>query len=58
MSKEAVGVLSKYQTQIDPDGIEVGVSRQALDETLDYIAELDGLLLLMFGRFSCFSEVI
>ena len=30
----AVEVLKKYQKQLDPDGAEVGVSRQALDEVL------------------------
>ena len=29
----AMEVLRKYQRQLDPEGIEVGVSRQALDET-------------------------
>ncbi len=34
-------VLRKYQKQIDAEGIEVGVSRQALDEVLDRITELE-----------------
>jgi len=29
-----IEVLQKYQRQLDPDGIEVGVSRQALDELI------------------------
>ena len=29
-----MGALRDYQKQLDPDGIEVGVSRQALDEVL------------------------
>jgi len=30
----AIDVLINYQRQLDPEGIEVGVSRQALDEVL------------------------
>jgi hypothetical protein len=36
----AIEVLRKYQKQLDPEGIEVGVSRQALDEVLDTIESL------------------
>jgi DNA repair exonuclease SbcCD ATPase subunit len=36
----AVEVLRKYQKQCDPEGIEVQVSRQALDEVLDEIERL------------------
>lgn len=34
-------VLRKYQKQCDSEGIEVQVSRQALDETLDAFARLE-----------------
>jgi len=34
---KAIEMLRKYQKQCDPDGIEVQVSRQALDEVLDRI---------------------
>lgn len=30
----AIDVLKDHQRQLDPDGIEVGVSRQALDEVI------------------------
>lgn len=36
----AEGVLRKWQKQLDPEGIEVGVSRQALDEVLDRLEAL------------------
>ncbi len=36
----AVEALRKYQKQCDPEGIEVQVSRQALDEVLDEIERL------------------
>ena len=48
MSEEkmtAVDYLRKYQKQIDEDGSEVGVSRQALDETLEYIQKLESALI-------------
>ena len=38
---KATDVLRKYQKQCDPDGYEVQVVRQALDEVLDRIAELE-----------------
>ena len=41
---KAIEVLRKYQKQCDPDGMEVQVSRQALDEVLDRIERLEGLL--------------
>lgn len=34
----AADVLRQYQKQIDMEGIEVGVSRQALDEVLEQFA--------------------
>ncbi len=40
----AAEVLRKYQKQCDPEGIEVQVSRQALDEVLDKIERLEGVL--------------
>jgi hypothetical protein len=36
----AVGELTAHQRQLDPDGVEVGVSRQALDIALRAIAEV------------------
>jgi hypothetical protein len=39
----AADVLRKYQKQLDPEGIEVGVSRQALDEVLAKLAAADAL---------------
>lgn len=36
----AIYQLRNHQEQLDPDGVMVGVSRQALDETLDYIERL------------------
>lgn len=35
---EAIEALKKYQKQLDADGIMVGVSRQALDEVLEYLS--------------------
>ena len=37
-------VLKQYQEQLDPEGIHVGVSRQALDETLDLVINLKQML--------------
>ena len=37
----AVGVLRNFQKQCDFDGVEVQVSRQALDETLDKLESLE-----------------
>lgn len=37
MPDEAINCLTNNQKQLDFDGIEVGVSRQALEEVLDYI---------------------
>jgi hypothetical protein len=37
MPVEAIKNLREYQKQLDMDGCHVGVSRQALDEVLDYI---------------------
>ena len=36
--EEAIKHLTNNQRQLDMDGCEVGVSRQALDEVLDYIS--------------------
>jgi len=36
--------LRNHQRQLDPDGIEVGVSRQALDEVLDQADKIQGLV--------------
>ena len=33
-------MLATYQEQLDPEGINVGVSRQALDETLEKLKDL------------------
>ena len=42
MSKHpAVEALRNFQTQLDPDGQEVSVSRRAVDETITYIEELE-----------------
>lgn len=38
---EAIKNLREHQVQMDFDGIQVGVSRQALDEVLDYIAKIE-----------------
>jgi len=38
MNKPAYDALRSNQRQLDPDGIEVGVSRQALDQVLDTYA--------------------
>lgn len=38
----AVETLRKYQKQCDPEGIEVQVSRQALDEVLDDFERVEG----------------
>lgn len=40
MSKEAINNLRTNQTQLDMDGAMVGVSRQAVEETLAYIDRL------------------
>lgn len=37
----AIDALTNGQRQLDMDGCEVGVSRQALDETLAYLALLE-----------------
>lgn len=37
----AIEALRTRQRQLDQDGVEVGVSRQALDETLDHIEKLE-----------------
>ena len=37
----AISALREHQQQLDPDGIMVGVSRQALEETLCYVEELE-----------------
>jgi len=36
----AIQNLKEYQRQLDMDGCHVGVSRQALDEVLAYVAKL------------------
>jgi len=36
--------LQENQKQLDADGVMVGVSRQALDETLDLVDQLAGAL--------------
>ena len=36
-----IEVLEKYQKQLDPEGIEVGVSRQALDELIELYKAAD-----------------
>ena len=41
MSKEAIENLRQHQQQLDADGSFVGVSRQALEEALDFIALLE-----------------
>jgi hypothetical protein len=43
MSLSAIENLRTCQRQLDMDGCFVGVSRQALEETLAYIAEHDAL---------------
>jgi len=35
--QDALNELIKHQTQLDFDGIRVGVSRQALDEILEWV---------------------
>ena len=42
MSKEAINQLREHQQQLDDDGIMVGVSRQALDEVLEYVSLMEG----------------
>lgn len=37
---ECVRQLASHQERLDQDGVMVGVSRQALDETLEYITRL------------------
>lgn len=37
---EAIEHLRNCQRQLDRDGVEVGVSRQALDETLDELEQM------------------
>ena len=41
MSKEAINQLREHQQQLDDDGIMVGVSRQALDEVLEYVSFME-----------------
>ena len=41
MSKEAINQLREHQQQLDADGIMVGVSRQALDEVLEYVSFME-----------------
>ena len=41
---EAIQQLTTYQRQLDEHGIEVGVSRQALDEVLQAVAAAPELL--------------
>jgi hypothetical protein len=40
MSELAIQNLEQHQVQLDEDGVLVAVSRQALNETLDYIDSL------------------
>ena len=40
----AVEVLTNYRKQLDADGIEVGVNRQALEEVLAQLAEAQSLI--------------
>ena len=35
----AAYMLATYQEQLDPDGVNVGVSRQALDEVLEQLEQ-------------------
>lgn len=44
MIRAAIDSLREEHRQLDPEGIEVGVSRQALDETLVFIAKLEAKL--------------
>lgn len=60
----AVANLRANQRQLDMDGCEVGVSRQALDETLALLTEtgralngLIGLVQLVRGRDDCPPEI-
>lgn len=41
---DAIKNLKEHQQQIDADGCMVGVSRQALDETLTLVEEMAGAL--------------
>ena len=50
MMSAAAENLKSHQRQLDADGTEVGVSRQALDEALSEYAELLGALLLLTGN--------
>lgn len=43
--REAIEALKTCQRQLDADGCEVGVSRQALDETLALVEKMHGNLL-------------
>jgi len=40
----AFSVLQKYQRQLDPDGLDVGVNRQALEEVLKDYCKLEARL--------------
>jgi hypothetical protein len=40
----AIENLTTHQQQLDPDGCRVGVSRQALDETLALVKEMRAML--------------
>ena len=42
--KDAIENLCNSQRQLDADGCHVGVSRQALEETLEWLDQLEGLM--------------
>ena len=45
---EAIENLKQYQQQVDEEGVRVAVSRQALDETLAYLAAAEECLVDTF----------
>lgn len=53
----AQGALRKYQKQLDPEGIEVGVSRQALDETLDLVESLQARIAELEPYEECCDQI-
>lgn len=46
----AIENLKAHQEQLDADGIMVGVSRQALEEALEYVGKLHAVLTKAEGK--------
>jgi|HubBroStandDraft_6_1064221.scaffolds.fasta_scaffold118652_2 hypothetical protein len=53
---DAAENLKAYQRQLDADGIEVGVSREALDAVLNELVLLRDYAVHMEGRYHAYRE--